>query len=127
MNIPEFCKATIDEARQAAKENINPFEVLNYPIIKKQDVEISIKDYITQQDWYTESLKQLTASNPSSSLSIQETYCRKIQNAIVELGLNALDASIVVDSIIKGLAPIQGADQNEYKFDSAELGNCKIT
>jgi len=101
------CANKRKDAEAAVLAEVNPGQVLNFPIAPGEQGLGSIRAYLSQQDWYTAS--QLGLAMPAQRASAASTLCRTIVNEITGVGLNAFDAGIVVWAVAKGMPMSAGA------------------
>lgn len=82
-------------------------EVLSFALVGGGDSHYgSVRSYLSQLDWYPQVMSALQRT-PGAEESAQ--FCRRIRSAMTDLGLNALDAAIVVDAARRGLPLPPGA------------------
>lgn len=108
------CKKNKNEALKAIYKEISPGQVLSYELMKAGAKSITIRSYITQQEWYISALSSFS-NKIATDKEIAETICRNIVNSITDLGLNSEDADIVVWAAINGLPKAKNMYQNAYK------------
>lgn len=100
------CTTTRNEAEGNVLSEVNPGQVLNFPIAAGEQGLGSIRAFLSQQDWYTAS--QVALANPARRTTAASTLCRTIVNEITGVGLNAFDAGIVVWAVAKGMPMSEG-------------------
>jgi len=95
-------------SRQAALKNIHQevdfTQVLNYKLTGDPQGLGSIKAFISQQEWYTSA--QVNFVKPAAKQAAAD-FCRRVLNEVGGLGLNGIDARIVLWAVVKGL-PMAG-------------------
>ena len=97
------CKATPAEAAAAAKLDAKPAEVLSFHLVANQPTTDTVQKYLMQQDWYQKDIASMSSASSGSLATGVASFCRSIKSAIVGLGLNDTDASIVVGAVQKGV------------------------
>ncbi len=100
------CTTTRNEAEANVLREVNPGQVLNFPIAPGEQGLGSIRAYLSQQDWYTASMLGLAV--PARRAAAASTLCRTIVNEITGIGLNSFDAAIVVWAVAKGMPISEG-------------------
>lgn len=76
-------------------------EVLSFALVNNGSSNYgSVRSYLTQLDWYPQAMAALQRSASSEETA---QFCRRIKTAMTDLGLNDLDAVIVVDAARRGL------------------------
>lgn len=103
-NFPR-CADTREAALRHIYKEIDASQVLNYKLTSDAQGLGSVKAFISQQDWYTSA--QLSFVNPSTRNAAANDFCRRVINEVSSLGLNGIDARIVLWSVVKGL-PMAG-------------------
>lgn len=94
------CVATYVEAATQAYNKAVPSEVLSYPLAGSGGEVTTTNAFIRKQDWFVAALNQFKDDTGPTAVS---PFCRNIKSAVTEIGLNALDATIVVKAIREGL------------------------
>lgn len=125
----ERCMSTFAKAAAAVTAKVNngqvsPEQVLSFHLLGNQPNVDTIKKYLLQQDWYQKEYSALSSAKdkPGDLSKAVASFCRSIKETIVELGLNSLDAGIVVFSASKAL----DLDPNISKQMATDSNNCGI-
>jgi hypothetical protein len=92
-------------SRLAAETNtarhIEANSVLNYKLTSTPGTPLSIKAYLSQQDWFVSAMNELASSDPAGVKEKNAAnFCKRIENEIAALGLNAFDSHIVAWAVV---------------------------
>lgn len=99
------CAETREVALKNIYKEINASQVLNYKLTSDTQGLASIKAFISQQDWYVRA--QLNFASSSNRGAAANDFCQSVMNEVSSLGLNSVDAKIVLWAVVKGL-PMAG-------------------
>lgn len=99
----DYCRATRIAAAQAAEADAasRPEQVLNFNLLNGSQSLGTVGAYLKQQSWWESSLKtfgSLQSGHAPDGDSVSQ-FCRAIKQTIVGVGLNVIDASIVVAAV----------------------------
>ena len=83
---------TFDEA------TANPAYVLSFKLLDQIGDLGTIRSYLRKQDWWSDDLRAIEGAQEEDDPEFAR-FCRKIRDAISELGLNGLDGRIVAASV----------------------------
>jgi hypothetical protein len=98
------CAKSYDEAKTHVTNAVTPSNVLSYRLISTPGNPVSIRTYLSQQDWFTTAMNELAGTDADAvKLANSKNLCRRIENEITTLGLSSLDAQIVVWAVINGM------------------------
>lgn len=78
----------------------NPATVLSFKLLDQIGDLGTVKSYLRKQDWWSEDMQVLEVATDTSDAGFGR-FCRKIRDAISELGLNDLDGRIVAASVAR--------------------------
>jgi len=95
------CAASRAEAEANALRELDPSQVLNTSIAPGEQGLGSIRAFIAQKDWYTAA--QVALATPGKQNGAASTLCRTLSNEVTRLGLNGLDAAIVVWAVAEAM------------------------
>lgn len=95
------CAASRAEAEANALRELDPSQVLNYSIAPGEQGLGSLRAFIAQKDWYTAA--QVGLATPGKQAGAASTLCRTLANEVTRLGLNGLDAAIVVWAVAEAM------------------------
>ncbi len=97
------CAASRAEAERKVHREIDPGEVLSYPILPSTDGLGTIRSIVSHQDWYAGAQAGLSSTDAKLAREAASGLCRRIRNEITGLGLNGFDAAIVTWAVIQGM------------------------
>jgi len=95
------CATSRAEAEAKAIRELDPSQVLNYSIAPGEQGLGSIRAFIAQKDWYIAA--QVALATPGKQGAAASTLCRTLANEVTRLGLNGLDAAIVVWAVAEAM------------------------
>jgi hypothetical protein len=96
------CKTTLVSAAVEAVKEIEMSKVLAHPLIKTSAGDLSIKDYLHQQSWFTAAESTLSGVEQLDQWQA-EGLCRATMDAMLKLGLNFIDSRLVVRAVVTGM------------------------
>lgn len=76
--------------------------MLAHPLLKTSAGDLSIKDYLLQQSWFS-SAETAMSGNEELDRWHAEGLCRTTADAMLKLGLNSIDAQLIVKAVVKGI------------------------
>ncbi len=94
------CALKMEDAINNVYAEIKPSTVLDFQLVNADKKIGLISQYIAQQSWYTTSIKNLSKSPPAKSAV--GDFCKQIAKTIKNVGLDEVDAGIVVWAFIYG-------------------------
>lgn len=96
------CRRKLEDAAVKVRDQTDVGTVLSHPLIKTSAGNLSIKDYLLQQSWFSAAESSMIGDANSDPWHA-EGLCKSTADAMMRLGLNVYDARLVVQSVIKGL------------------------
>jgi hypothetical protein len=108
---PSRCFPSFDRAARFAERSATarPGEVLSFALVSGTKAVGTVGAYLAQQDWWANSLKTFPSGAAPKREDVVQ-FCRLIKDTIASLGLNYIDAGIVVVSVQKaGILPLKTA------------------
>ncbi len=119
-----YCRNSVPEAAQAAQAEAasRPEQVLNFNLLNGAQSLGTVSAYLKQQSWWDQSLKTFSALKKDEKPDEDSVgqFCRSIKQAIASVGLNAIDAGIVV-AAVRDRGPLQTAVVNAMRTS----GDCQ--
>src|SRR6266481_2565547 len=94
------CAGTMETAKNMAYADVRPSTVLDFPLAGGDKQIGRIGQFLSQQSWYTASIAKL--GDKQLSARAAGDFCRQIANTIRTVGLNEVDAGIVVWAVMVG-------------------------
>jgi hypothetical protein len=102
-NTASWCRTSVKEAAEAAQRDAHtrPEQVLAFNLVNGTQSLGTVSVYLKQQSWWDTSMKTFNGlrGNEKPKPNDVSDFCRSIKNAIAQVGLNAIDAGIVVGSV----------------------------
>jgi len=95
------CATDRPGAEKAVHKEIDIGQVLNYKLTNDTQGLGSIKAVLSQQDWYTSAQVELAKKGGEGTAAT--SFCKRVINEVAGLGLNGLDAKIVLWAVVKGM------------------------
>ena len=116
------CKQNLEAAaREVRKEvELELSSVLAHPLIKTSAGDLSIKDYLLQQSWFSAAESALSGTEALDKWHA-DGLCRATSDAMLKLGLNSIDSKLVVMAVIKGMQHNTTAHQKTWGGDICKL------
>ena len=99
--------------------HIAPAEVLSFQLLNSGSNLGTVKSYLSQLDWFTQAVSVLSKKAGDDDVS---QFCRRIKNAITDLGLNSFDAAVVTDAVRRGM-PLPKGVSASMKKQAADCGD----
>lgn len=96
------CKTTLAAAAAEVRKAVDTGAVLAHPLLKTSAGDLSIRDYLLQQSWFSSAEAAMSGSEPLDRWHA-EGLCRNTADAMLKLGLNAIDAQLIVKAVIQGI------------------------
>jgi len=107
------CKKTFDEAAKEITKEKDAASILVFPLVKTTAGTLSIRDYLQQQSWFT-NVQTSFSSNADSNKRAAANVCITVADAVLKLGLNSFDASLVVWAVIHGMPALSAPDKSVW-------------
>lgn len=109
-----------DRVGAYAQATADPAYVLSFKLVDRIGEMGTVKAYLRQQEWWSGDIQNLATTTDTNDRAFGR-FCRKIRDAMAELGLNDLDGRIVASSILNsGL--VSGAIQDGMRTQA----DCKF-
>lgn len=102
-----YCRNSVREAADLAQQEAatRPQQVLNFSLLSGGQSLGTVAAYLKQQSWWDTSMKTFNAlkDNEAPKKASVTEFCRSIKQSVVAVGLNTIDAGIVIAAIRDGL------------------------
>lgn len=96
------CKTSLAAAGVEVRKTVDIGAVLAHPLLKTSAGDLSIKDYLLQQSWFSGAETAMSGSEELDRWQA-EGLCRTTSDTMLKLGLNLIDAQLVVKAVVKGI------------------------
>jgi hypothetical protein len=119
----DYCRTDVPAAAKAAQAQAasRPEQVLSFSLLSGTQSLGSVNAYLKQQSWWDQSMKTFNGlkkdEQPDKDAIAQ--FCRSIKQTIAAVGLNSIDAGIVV-AAVRDRGPLPPTVVSAMKADSAE-------
>ncbi|MES2206771.1 MAG: hypothetical protein V4525_08250 [Pseudomonadota bacterium] len=99
---PALCKNSFEKAVTQVFKEKNDASILAYQLVKTSAGSISIKEHLLKQQWFANAISSFTG-NADNDKWIANGLCLGIADEIHALGLNSVDANLVVLAVITSM------------------------
>jgi hypothetical protein len=98
----ERCKPTLAEAAAEVYREKNAASVLAYQLVRTSAGDLTVRDFLLQQNWYTTASSSVTGDAANDAWAAGR-LCSGTAHAMHTLGLNTVDANLVAWAMARGM------------------------